>query len=70
MENGVNEKSGGIGAITGAIIIIILLIAGAWYFIGNQIQKKAGTNEIITGSSTELNDIQEDLDNVNLNILN
>lgn len=75
MENKVNEKSGGMGALTGAIIIIIVLIAGGWYFIGGrmekiQTQKEATSNVVTTGSSTEVTDIQKDLDNVDLNVLN
>ncbi len=69
-------KSGGSGAIVGAIIIIILIIAGGWYFIGNRIekiqeQKEVSPNsiEVTTGTSTEIDDIQTDLDNLDLNVL-
>jgi uncharacterized membrane protein YqiK len=73
MEN--EEKSGGIGAMIGMIIIIILLVAGGWYFISNRIekieeQKEAIVIEVSTGESTEIADIQTDLDNLNIDILN
>ncbi len=67
-------KTGGNGAVIGAIIIIIIIIAGGWYFISNRLekiekQKQETANQILTGSSTEITDIQTDLDNVDLNIL-
>jgi preprotein translocase subunit YajC len=73
MEN--EEKSGGIGAMIGMIIIIILLVAGGWYFISNRIekieeQKEDIVIEVSTGESTEIADIQTDLDNLNIDILN
>jgi Ca2+/Na+ antiporter len=71
-------KSGNTGAIVGAIIIIILLVAGGWYFIGNRIEKietqKNSNKDIVidltTGTSTELEDIQKDLDGLDLKVLN
>jgi hypothetical protein len=75
MEN--ETKSGGIGPVAGAIIIIALLIIGGWYFIGNRVEKiqnqPATSTEVggvATGSSTEVKDIQTDLNNVNLDVLN
>ena len=74
MEN--TEKSSGMGAITGAILIVVILAAGAWYFIGNRVEKieiqKQATKviDVSTGSSTEVADIQTDLDNLDLNFLN
>jgi len=72
-------KSGNTGAIIGAIIIIVLLVAGGWYFIGNRVEKitetapttPTNTAEINTNlsDSTELNDIQADLDSLNVGIL-
>jgi len=73
MEN--TEKSSGMGAITGAIIIVVILAAGAWYFIGNRVEKieiqKQATKviDVSTGSSSEIADIQTDLDNLDLNSL-
>ena len=76
MENEV--KSGGVGGVIGAIIIIIILIAGGWYFIGNRVEKisdqkeqaKANqTIDVATGTSTEVADIQADLDGLDLDIL-
>jgi uncharacterized protein HemX len=73
MEN--TEKSSGMGAVTGAIIIVVILAAGAWYFIGNRVEKieiqKQATKviDVSTGSSTEVADIQTDLDNLDLNSL-
>jgi Ca2+/Na+ antiporter len=72
-------KSGGTGAIIGAIIIIVLLIAGGWYFIGNRIekietQKDNDSTEVVidlsTGTSTEIEDIETDLKNLDLKVLN
>jgi uncharacterized protein HemX len=74
MEN--TEKSSGVGAIIGAIIIIVILAVGAWYFIGNrvekiEVQKQANkTMDVSSGLSTEVVDIQTDLDNLDLNSLN
>lgn len=64
-------KSGGLVAV---IIIIVLLIAGGWYFIGGKVgkiqeQKATTANEVVTGTSTEVTDIQTDLDNIDLKIL-
>ncbi len=73
MEN--EQKSGGMGAIIGAIIIIIILVAGGWYFIGNRVEKiqdQKDANKVLditTGSSTEVDDIQADLDNLDMNAL-
>jgi len=81
MENDVTNaiptesKSSGMGAIIGAIIIIIILVAGGWYFIGNRVEKiqeQKDANKVLdvsTGSSTEVEDIQADLDNLDLNAL-
>ena len=74
MEN--TEKSSGMGAIIGAVIIIVILAVGAWYFIGNRVEKietqkqATKTLEVSTGPSTEVVDIQTDLDNLDLNSLN
>lgn len=70
----IEEKTGGVGAIIGMIIIIILLVAGGWYFISNRIEKidqarEAMVIDVSTGSSTEVADIQTDLDNLNLDVL-
>lgn len=81
MENEVTNtvpqepKSSGVGAITGVIVIIIILIAGGWYFIGNRVEKiqeQKEVNKVLdvsTGSSTEVEDIQTDLENLDLNVL-
>jgi hypothetical protein len=76
MENEVNTtKANGSGAVIGVVIIIILLIAGAWYFIGNKVDKiqtqngTAKTLDVTTGTSTELPDIQKDLNNLDLKVL-
>ena len=80
MENETNTipaepKSGGLGAVTGAIIIIILLIAGGWYFISGRVEKiqeQKEANKVLdvsTGSSTEVADIQTDLDNLDMKVL-
>ncbi len=80
MENETNTiptepKSGGTGAIIGAIIIIVLLVAGGWYFIGNKVEKiqdqkeSVKTLDVSTGDSTEVADIQADLDNLDLKAL-
>lgn len=80
MENEQNimsaeQKSGSLGGIIGAIIIIVLLIAGGWYFIGNRVEKaqqQKSANKVLdvsTGASTEVADIQADLDNLDLNAL-
>ncbi len=80
MENETNttQEEKGMGGITGAIIIIIILIAGGWYFIGGRMEKiqdqklqNAIQNiDVTTGTSTEVDDIQKDLDNLNLDVLN
>jgi hypothetical protein len=79
MENETNnnlppeQAHHGLGGIIGTLIIVALLIAGGWYFIGNRVEKiqeqkaqqPANTEigDIVTGSSTEVSDIQTDLDN-------
>jgi Ca2+/Na+ antiporter len=71
-------KSSGTGEIIGAIIIIILLIAGGWYFIGKRVekienQKNSSTEvpiDLSTGTSTEIEDIETDLKNLDLKVLN
>ena len=77
MEN--VEKSGAWGGIMGAIIIIIIIVAGGWYFIGGKVEKievqkqqnqAAKVIDVSTGTSTEVTDIQKDLDNLDLNVLN
>lgn len=74
MEN--ETKSGGMGGLMGAIIIIILLIIGGWYFISNRVEKiqtqnqAAPVGDIVTGTSTEVADIEADLKNINLDSLN
>jgi len=74
MEN--TEKSSGMGAIIGAVIIIVILAVGAWYFIGNRVEKievqkqATKTMDVSSGLSTEVVDIQTDLDNLDLNSLN
>ncbi len=75
MENEVKAESNGIGGVTGAIIIIILLIIGSWYFISNRLdkieQQKATmeVGDVVTGDSTEVEDIQTDLNNLDLKVL-
>lgn len=74
--NSNEPKSSGFGGIIGAIIIIIILIVGGWYFIGNRVEKiqeqKEATKviDVSTGTSTEVDDIQEDLENLDLDSLN
>lgn len=70
------EQTGGTGAIIGVVIIVLVLILGAWYIIGNRIEKintpvtpESEVAEITTGTSTELEDIQTDLDSVNFEAL-
>jgi uncharacterized protein HemX len=78
MENETNttitsdKKTGGFGGMVGAIIIIIILIIGGWYFIGNRIQEQNRIGKVLdvsTGTSTEVSDIQTDLNNLDLNSL-
>lgn len=78
METG--EKSGGVGGIMGAIIIIVILAAGAWYFIGNRVekietlkvenQKAVEEAKVNPNTSSEIIDIQADLNNLDLKVLN
>ena len=70
------ENKSGFGGVAGAIIIVAIIIIGGWYFIGNRVekiqdQKEATTSslEMVTGSSTEIEDIQTDLDNIDLKVL-
>jgi len=75
-EKNTNEK--GFGGIIGAIIIIAILVAGGWFFIGGRVKKiqnqKAANDttivgDVTTGTSTEITDIETDLNNVNLKAL-
>ena len=75
MENEVKAESSGMGGVIGAIIIIILLVIGGWYFISNRLdkieQQKATmeVGDVVTGDSTEVEDIQTDLNNLDLKVL-
>jgi hypothetical protein len=70
------QKKEGISGLMGAIIIIVIIVAGGWYFIGNRVekiqdQKEAGkVLDVSTGTSTEVADIEADLNNLDLNSLN
>lgn len=50
-----SQDKNSVGGIIGAIIIVILLLAGAWYFFSNRIEKikiqkqNASSTEIIDG---------------------
>ncbi len=66
------------GAIIGVIIIVIILIAGAWYFIGGRVnkieeQKKNINTEVVNtetfSTSTEITDIQADLGKIDIKVL-
>jgi hypothetical protein len=72
------EPKKGYGGVIGAIIIIVILIAGGWYFIGNRVEKiqdqkeetvKTTPIEVTTGASTEVTDIQTDLNDLNVDVL-
>ena len=69
------QKKEGVSGLVGAIIIIVIIVAGGWYFIGNRVekiqdQKEAGkVLDVSTGTSTEVEDIQTDLDNLDLKVL-
>lgn len=68
------EKSSGAGAWIGTIIIIAIIIAGGWYYIGNRVEKindqnKSAEINDTTSTSTELADIEADLNNVNIEAL-
>jgi len=70
------QKSEGISGLMGAIIIIVIIVAGGWYFIGNRVEKIQDQKEankvldVSTGTSTEVADIEADLNNLDLNSLN
>jgi hypothetical protein len=70
------ETTKSYGGVIGAIVIIVILVAGGWYFIGNKVEKvqeqkqSAKVIDVSTGASTEVSDIQTDLDNLDLNALN
>jgi uncharacterized protein HemX len=70
------ENKSGFGGVAGAIIIVAIIIIGGWYFIGNRVEKIQDQKEVVTssleittGTSTEIDDIQTDLDNLNLKVL-
>lgn len=69
----VSEKSSkGFGAILGAIIIIVVILVGGWYFIFNRSERIEKNTEVLQapiGSSTEVEDIQMELDSLNLEAL-
>ena len=74
----IDPKPTNVGGIVGAIIIIVLIVLGGWYFITDKVEKvetqkqqQAAANiDLSTGSSTEVADIQTDLNNLNLDALN
>ncbi len=69
------KKENTSGGIIGVIIIIILLLIGAWYFFSERLQKieeqkKMATSTIINikslSTSTEIQDINNDLQKINV----
>ncbi len=77
MENEENkvelkESESGVGGIIGAIIIIVVILIGGWYFIINRNERIDKNDELIEApisESTELADIEADLEALNLDAL-
>jgi hypothetical protein len=77
MENEENkieviESENGVGGIIGAIIIIVVILIGGWYFIVNRNERIEQTDEVIEtpiSESTEIIDIEADLESLNLDAL-
>jgi hypothetical protein len=82
MENTENNsaeasKSGnGFGTIIGITIIVIVLLAGAWYFLGQRVAKLEEQKQISTvidesklSTSTEVVDLQADLGKIDMEVL-
>ena len=73
----INKKMEDLGAIAGIVIVIIILIMGAFYFVGQRIEKskefqesinRAEINTIST-SSDEISDIEKDINSMNFDDL-
>ena len=62
-------KKGGVGALIGSIIVILILVLGALYFWGGKLQQEEGELNFdesaavnaVAGASDELSDIEADL---------
>lgn len=62
------------GAMTGVIIVIIVLLVGAFYFVGQRIEQskkfQASINqEMVSTTSDEIADIESDANAIDLNSL-
>lgn len=81
--NTTNSQEGGSGPIVGSIIIILIIVLGGWYFLsqktavddgmtGDEIRQEQDDvtlNLGTQGSTDEIDDIEEDLENTNLDDL-
>ncbi len=68
----VRESENGVGGIIGAVIIIVVILIGGWYFIFNREDRIEKTDEVITtpiSDSTEIADIEVELESLNLDVL-
>lgn len=73
-----NKQNVDFGAIMGIIVVVIVLIVGAFYFIGQRIEKQKefqnamNQNQIATTAVTtsdEVSDIEKDANSINLDNL-
>jgi len=73
----INKKMEDLGTMAGIVIVIIILIMGAFYFVGQRIEKskefqesinRAEINTIST-SSDEISDIEKDINSMNFDDL-
>ncbi len=76
MEN--NNQKMDFGSIIGIVLVLLVLIAGAFYFIGQRLEKQKefqnaiNQNQVATTTATtsdEITDIEEDINSMNVDDL-
>jgi len=69
MEEQTNIEKGDIGSMIGTIVVIALLIIGAFYFFGQRIQKQKQIEANIAqtaSSSDEISSLKSDVNSINV----
>ena len=61
----------GVGPIIGTVIVIVLLVMGAFYFIGQKVEKQSTTKTInpVATTSDEVSSLQDDVNSLNVDNL-
>lgn len=59
-----NVQSGTVGALAGTIIVLGLLLFGAFYIFGQRLAEQKQAAVILMNQSDEIQDIQADIDSI------